>query len=123
MIEKKHAKKFLEALFSGKITESEKILENLAKRHNSEEDRRYLLALKGIFYSYVNDDYDALIFKLFKEDNLKKFRKETLEHMERLANRPVVGHDPYFRAWIDVINLLDELPTPHKLKTVTTAEQ
>ncbi len=116
MIQPKDTKRFLEALFSGRLTEADNILNRLAKRHNTPEDMRYLKALDGLMYSYVNDDKEALIYRLYRSENLEDYRRRVLEDMRRLSNRPVVGDDPFFKAWVDVLELLDKVPHPHKIK-------
>ena len=116
MIQPKDTKRFLEALFSGRLTEADNILNRLAKRHNTPEDMRYLKALDGLMYSYINEDREALIYRLYRSDNPKDYRQKVLNDMKRLANRPVVGDDPFFKAWVDVLELLDKLPQPHKIK-------
>ncbi len=116
MIQPKDTQKFLQALFSGHITESEKILEKLARKYKEPEDAQYLHALQGIFYSYVNDDYDSLIFRIFTRRDMRESRREIQKYLEKMASRPIVGNDPYFKAWADVLALLDKLPHPHKIK-------
>lgn len=116
MIQPKDTKRFLEALFSGRLTEADNVLSRLAKRHKTPEEQRYLKALDGLMYSYVNDDKEALIYRLYRADNPEDYRRRALNDMRRLANRPVVGEDPFFKAWADVLEMLDKLPQPHKIK-------
>ena len=122
MIQPKETKKFLEALFSGRLTEADNILSRLAKKHNTPEDQRYLKALDGLMYSYVNDDKEALVYRLYRADNPHDYREKVLKDMQRLANRPVYGEDHFFKAWVDVLSMLDDLPQPHKIKQKTAEE-
>jgi len=114
-------KRFIEALFSGRITESEKILETMSSRSTSDEHRRYLLALQGIYYSYVNDDYDSLLFRIFRRKELFNKRSTIAKSFARLAQRPGRGEDPYFKAWGMVMRILDKSPRPHKLRNGATS--
>ncbi|MEM3082966.1 MAG: hypothetical protein QXM50_05415 [Candidatus Caldarchaeum sp.] len=56
LVSKKETEEFLETLFRNRLTEAERILQQLAEKHP--EDTRYLHALRGIYLSYVGEDKD-----------------------------------------------------------------
>jgi len=113
---KQAVKSFFTLLFSGKISKAEEALKRIRKRYKLGENDPYYKALYGIYYTYTTDDRDSFIYKLWnrylngeKKSSLKKHFKDILEK----------AYDPperFIRAWLDLINLLDSLPKPHKIK-------
>jgi len=105
-------KNFFTLLFSGKISKAEESLSRLEKKLGN---NGYYKALYGIYYAYITDDRDSFIFQLWKrylggEDkaNLKKIFTDLLKE----------AYDPpkdFIQAWIDLIDMIDSLPVPHKL--------
>ena len=113
---KKVVKNFFTLLFSGKISKAEEALKRIRKRYKLGEDDPYYKALYGIYYAYTTDDRDSFIYKLWnrylngeKKSSLKKHFKDILE---KAYNPP----ERFIRAWLDLIDLLDSLPKPHKIK-------
>jgi len=111
----KMVKSFYVTLFSGKISEAEKILEKLKKNLNEEKDAGYYDALYGIYYAYINDDLESFVYKVWMDENLRKQRKKLAEEFERMAKLPFTTRPGFYRAWSDFLNMLNELPVPHKL--------
>jgi hypothetical protein len=114
MVSTKSIKKFYTLLFSGKISESEKTLEYIRKKIGDQNP--YYNALYGIYYSYVNDDVDSYIFKLW-ERYLNGADKKTLyEEVERLIEGSYNPPADFLQAWLDLISMIDQLPVPHKIE-------
>lgn len=111
----KIVKAFYVALFSGKISEAEKNLEKIKKNLNNENDAGYYDALHGIYYAYVNDDFESFVYKIWMDENLKKQRKKLAEEFEKKSRLPFTINPGFYRAWSDFLNMLHELPLPHKL--------
>ncbi len=109
---REETKAFLNTLFQGRITESERLLSSLREKHP--DDQRYISALEGILTSYVNDDMDSLLFRLYGWKELWRKRAEIQKYMEGLATR-IEPEDRYFRAWVEVLKLLDKVHKPHKM--------
>ncbi|MEM3113832.1 MAG: hypothetical protein QXY72_01645, partial [Nitrososphaerota archaeon] len=101
----KSVRKFYALLFSGKISESEKSLEYIRKKigdHNP-----YYKALYGIYYSYVNDDRDSYIFKLW-ERYLDGVDRETLKNeMKKLLEESYNPPREFLQTWLDLVNIMD----------------
>ena len=113
---KQAVKNFFTLLFSGKISKAEEALKRIRRRYKLGESDPYYKALYGIYYAYTTDDRDSFIYKLWnrylngeKKSSLKKHFKDILE---KAYNPP----ERFIRAWLDLINLLDSLPKPHKIK-------
>ena len=114
--------KFFTLLFSGKLSEAERTLERIRKRYKLGEEHGYYRALYGIYYTYVNEDRDSYVFHLW-ERFLGGASKRTLANQVRELLKTM--HDPpreYLKAWLDLIDLLDKLPTPHKIKKPVSQE-
>jgi len=113
---KRALKNFFTLLFSGKLSKAENSLEGIRKRYKLGKDDPYYKALYGIYYTYTSDDRDSFIFKLWerylngeKKNALRRSFKEILEK----------SYDPprrFIKAWLDLIDMLDILPRPHKIK-------
>jgi len=113
---KQAVKNFFTLLFSGKISKAEEALKRIRRRYKLGESDPYYKALYGIYYAYTTDDRDSFIYKLWnrylngeKKSSLKKHFKDILE---KAYNPP----ERFIRAWLDLIDLLDSLPKPHKIK-------
>lgn len=111
----KMVKKFFVALFSGKISEAEKMLEKLKKSLSDDNDSGYYDALYGIYYAYVNDDLESFVYKVWMNQDMKKQRKKLAEEFERKANSPFTINPGFYRAWSEFLKMLSELPLPHKI--------
>jgi hypothetical protein len=111
-VSREETRAFLNTLFQGRIAESERLLTSLRDKHK--DDPRYIHALEGILTSYVNDDIDSLLFRLYGRKELWRKRAEIMKYMERLAKR-MDHEDRYFRAWADVLGLLEKVHKPHKM--------
>lgn len=109
--------KFLERLFNGRIQESERLLERLAKKAESEEDRELHRVLYGIYYSYTTDDSESLLFKLYSDGRISDLRQKYKEALEKAAIEPDGRRNTFLDIWIKVIDLLDKLPIPHKFRS------
>ncbi|MCS7142464.1 MAG: hypothetical protein NZ920_01530 [Aigarchaeota archaeon] len=108
--------RFLDRLFNGHIQDSEKMLERLSKRIESDEDVQLYRALYGIYYSYTTEDRDSLIYKLYRDGRLSDDRKKYRESLERLLNEPDGSKNEFIRVWLRVIDLLEKAPLPHKFR-------
>lgn len=116
MVSSKEAfRKFLATLFSGKISDAEKMLESLKKKLEKEEEKGYYEAIYGIYYSYVNDDMESLVFKLWTDDFIKRSKDRIVEELKDRSSSKFSELPGYYKAWIDFIEMMDKLPTPHKL--------
>jgi len=105
---------FLETLFRNRLSDAERILQQLEVKHP--DDKRYLHALRGIYMSYTGDDRDSLLFMLFTNPELSKMIKAVRDEIRRLAM--MWGQvDRYFEAWKTVLENLSKLPRPAKLET------
>jgi len=109
-------KNFFTLLFSGKLSKAEEALDRIRRRYKLSENDGYYKALYGIYYSYISDDRDSYIFELWrrylageKKEDLKAAFKELLEG----SLEPPRG---FIQAWLDLIDIIDSLPTPHKLE-------
>jgi len=108
-------KNFFTLLFLGKLSKAEETLRRIQKRYKLKETDGYYKALYGIYYAYISDDRDSFLFHLWKrylagekKDKLKVAFKDLLEK----------SYDPpedFIQAWLDLISMIDSLPTPHKL--------
>ncbi|MCD6236299.1 MAG: hypothetical protein J7J94_04860 [Thaumarchaeota archaeon] len=113
---KQVVKNFFTALFSGKPSKAESTLKRIQKRYKLGENDPYYKALYGIYYAYISDDRDAFIFNLWNKylggEKKKNFKNEFKDLLEKAYDPP----ERFIRAWLDLIDLLDSLPKPHKLK-------
>ncbi len=113
---RKVLKNFYGFLFSGKLSKAEAALKRIQKRYKFKDGDGYYKALYGIYYVYVSGDRDSYLFHLLRryldgesKESLKKSFRDLLE----------ASYDPpsdFIRAWLDLINLLDSLPKPHRLE-------
>ncbi len=111
----KMIKTFYITLFSGKISEAEKVLEKIKKNLSDENDTGYYNALYGIYYAYINDDFESFVYKIWVDERLKKHRRKLAEEFEKKAKLPFTTNPGFYRAWSDFLNMLHELPVPHKI--------
>jgi len=113
---KRAVKNFLTLLFSGRLSKAEKALERIRKRYRLSGDDGYYRALYGIYYSYVSDDRNSYVFKVWERflngESKRSIERSFRELLRDLYNPP----SDFIRAWIDFIRMLDKLPTPHKFK-------
>lgn len=116
-ITKRRVKKYLTNLFDGKIAEAERILQRIAADAQTEEEKNYIEALQGIHYAYSTADEEAFVTRLFSsEENLRK-RKRFIESITQAANRPMVStRKGFYYAWIDLLSMVRDLPTPHRFR-------
>lgn len=108
----KAVKNFFTLLFSGKISKAEESLARLEKKLGN---NGYYKALHGIYYAYITDDQDSFIFQLWRR-YLSGEDKAKLKEM--FADLLKEAYDPpkdFIQAWIDLIDMMDSLPVPHKL--------
>jgi len=113
---KRVVKNFFTLLFSGKISKAEESLRRIRRRYKLGEDDPYYKALYGIYYAYTTDDRDSFVYKLWdrylngeKKGSLKKHFKDVLQEAYNPPER-------FLKAWLDLIDLLDSLPKPHRIK-------
>ena len=113
---KRAVKNFLTLLFSGRLSKAEKALERIRKRYRLSGDDGYYRALYGIYYSYVSDDRNSYVFKVWERflngESKRSIERSFRELLRDLYNPP----SDFIQAWIDFIRMLDKLPTPHKFK-------
>lgn len=116
VIKKNMIKDFYEKLFNGKISEAENILLNIEKSIKIEDnfEKEYLNALRGIFYVYSNWDEDSFLVRFLK--NEKRKRLEIIKIIKEIYKNPINNEkDGFYEAWIDLLNMLPQLPTPHRI--------
>lgn len=111
---KNTAKKFFILLFKGRLSEAERILGRMKKRLG--EDNGYYRALYGIYYAYVNDDRDSYVFKLWERFLNGESKRAIANGFRELITEMQAPPREYLQAWLDLISLLDKLPTPHKIE-------
>ncbi|MCS7125313.1 MAG: hypothetical protein NZ929_00140 [Aigarchaeota archaeon] len=109
----KSVKKFFSLLFSGKISDAERSLEYIKKKIGEDD---YYKALYGIYYSYINDDRDSYVFKMW-EKYLDGIDKKTLyNEIKRFMGELYDPPSRFLQAWLDLISMIDQLPKPHKIQ-------
>lgn len=108
----KAVKNFFTLLFSGKISKAEESLRRLEKKL---EGNGYYKALHGIYYAYITDDRDSFVFQLWRRylngEDKKRLKEMFIELLKKAYNPP----KDFIQAWIDLIDIIDSLPVPHKL--------
>jgi len=117
VIKKDMVKDFYKKLFNGKISEAESILLNIEKSIKIEDnfEKEYLNALRGIFYVYSNWDEDSFLVRFF--ENEKRKRLDIIKIFKEIYKNPINNEkDGFYEAWIDLLKMLPELPTPHRLE-------
>jgi hypothetical protein len=117
VIKKDMVKDFYKKLFNGKISEAESILLNIEKSIKIEDnfEKEYLNALRGIFYVYSNWDEDSFLVRFF--ENEKRKRLEIIKIFKEIYKNPINNEkDGFYEAWIDLLKMLPELPTPHRIE-------
>jgi hypothetical protein len=117
VIKKDMVKDFYKKLFNGKISEAESILLNIEKSIKIEDnfEKEYLNALRGIFYVYSNWDEDSFLVRFF--ENEKRKRLEIIKIFKEIYKNPINNEkDGFYEAWIDLLKMLSELPTPHRIE-------
>ncbi|MEN2975060.1 MAG: hypothetical protein ABDH32_05725 [Candidatus Caldarchaeales archaeon] len=116
----KTVKKFYSLLFSGKISEAERKLENIKKKIGEDD---YYKALYGIYYSYVNDDRDSYIFKLWERYLNGLDKKMLIDEIKKFVGDLYDPPKTFLQAWLDLISMIDQLPTPHKIERRDKVEE
>ncbi|MEM2083893.1 MAG: hypothetical protein QXY18_02115 [Nitrososphaerota archaeon] len=122
VIKKNMIKDFYEKLFNGKISEAESILLNIEKSIKIEDnfEKEYLNALRGIFHVYSNWDEDSFLVRFLK--NEKRKRLEIIKIIKEIYKNPINNEkDGFYEAWIDLLKMLPELPTPHRIEKTQTS--
>jgi len=118
-VSKKLVRLFFQALFDGKITESEKILSDIKEKAGGDEaSQRYLQALAGIHYVYATDDKDSLLMTILRSDAWKKRRLALIKEIRSFSSWPTTGQsqEGFYQAWVDLLKMLPSLPEPHRVK-------
>ncbi|RLI45312.1 hypothetical protein DRO64_02720, partial [Candidatus Bathyarchaeota archaeon] len=90
---KRAVKNFLTLLFSGRLSKAEKALERIRKRYRLSEDDGYYRALYGIYYSYVSDDRNSYVFKVWVRF-LNGERKRSVERALQVILRDLYKPPP-----------------------------
>ena len=112
---KRVVKNFFTLLFSGKLSKAEAALKRIQKRYKLEENDGYYKALYGIYYAYISDDRDSFLFHLWRKylngENKKALKKMFKELLKEAYDPP----SSFIQAWLDLIEMIDSLPTPHRL--------
>ena len=112
---KRIVKNFFSLLFSGRLSKAEETLNRIKKRLD-QEDEGYYKALYGIYYAYVSDDRDSYLFQLWRkylDGEDKSMLKRSFTELLKASYDPPKG---FIQAWLDLIDMMDSLPTPHKLE-------
>lgn len=121
-VSKKLVRSFFQALFEGKLTESQKILSQIeGKAGKDKASQKYLQALSGMHYVYATDDKDSLLMTTLRSDARRKRRLALAKEIKNFSSWPTVdqGDEGFYRAWIDLLKMLPKLPEPHRVKQET----
>ncbi len=121
-VSRRVVEKFFTLLFSGKLSEAERTLERIRKRYKLGEDDPYYKALYGIYYTYVNDDRDSYVFHLWEQFMEGVSKRRLAGQVRDLLKTMQEPPERYLKAWLDLIDLLDKLPEPHKIKKAVSQE-
>lgn len=108
--------KFAKTLFEGRITDAEKILASLKRRISTEEEKRAYLALYGLYFSYTSEDKDSLLFKLYTNGDAVTNSQKFLKVIKETSINVLGKQDAYIEVWKIILNNIDKIPVPHKLK-------
>jgi len=122
-VSKRAVKKFFKLLFSGKLSEAERTLQRIKKRYKLGDDDGYYMALYGIYYTYINDDRDSYIFKLWERFLNNEGKRSLSKSFRELLKTMYQPPEKFLKAWLDLIGFIDELPVPHKIKKEMEAKQ
>lgn len=118
-VSKRLVRSFLQALFEGKLTESQKILSQIEEKAGKDEaSQKYLQALSGMHYVYATDDKDSLLMTTLRSEARRKRRLALAKEIKSFSSWPTVdqGDEGFYRAWIDLLKMLPKLPEPHRVK-------
>jgi len=118
-VSKKLVRSFFQALFEGKLAESQKILSQMeGKAGKDKASQKYLQALSGMHYVYATDDEDSLLMTTLRSDARRKRRLALVKEIKNFSSWPTVdqGDEGFYRAWIDFLKMLPKLPEPHRVK-------
>ena len=120
---KRALKNFYTLLFSGKFSKAERALERIKKRYKLGDDDGYYRALYGIYYAYSTEDRNSFLFELWRRylegESIRSLRRSFREALKKIYEPPA----DFIQAWLDLIGMLGELPTPHKLKPSEVKKQ
>lgn len=122
-VNKRHVKKFFKLLFSGKLSEAERMLQRIKKKYRLRDNDGYYMALYGIYYAYINDDRDSYIFKLWERFLNNEDKSSLSKSFRELLKTTYQPPEKFLKAWLDLIGLIDELPIPHKIKKERETKQ
>lgn len=118
-VSKKLVRTFFQALFEGKLTESEKILSDIKEKAGEDEaSQRYLQALSGMHYVYTTDDTDSLLMTTLRSEAWRKRRLALMKEIRSFSSWPTTGQSEqgFYQAWIDLLKMLPRLPRPHRVE-------
>ena len=118
-VRKKLVRLFFQALFDGRITESEKILSDIKEKAGEDEaSQRYLQALSGMHYVYTTDDRDSLLMTTLRSEAWRKRRLSLMKEIKSFSSWPTTGQSEqgFYQAWIDLLKMLPRLPRPHRVE-------
>ncbi len=109
-------KNFFTLLFSGKLSKAEEALKRIQKRYGLKESDGYYKALYGIYYAYISDDRDSFLFHLWKRYLAGEKKEELKAKFKDLLEKAYSPPEDFIQAWLDLISMMDSLPTPHKFE-------
>lgn len=113
---KKLVLKFTKTLFEGRISEAEKMLASFKKKVKTEEEKRIYLALYGLFFSYTSEDTDSLLFKIYTDNDVSSQAQRIFKVIKEVSVPVLDERDPYLDVWTIILNNIDKIPVPHKLR-------
>ncbi len=113
---KKLVLKFTKTLFEGRISEAEKMLASFKKKIKTEEEKRIYLALYGLFFSYTSEDTDSLLFKIYTDNDVSSQAQRIFKVIKEVSVPVLDERDPYLDVWTIILNNIDKIPVPHKLR-------
>lgn len=118
-VSKKLVRSFFQALFEGRLSESQKILSQIGEKAGKDEaSQKYLQALSGMHYVYATDDKDSLLMTTLRAESRRKRRLALMKEIKGFSSWPTVGEsdEGFYRAWIDLLRMLPRLPQPHRVR-------
>ncbi|MEM4212679.1 MAG: hypothetical protein QXX16_06460, partial [Nitrososphaerota archaeon] len=80
------------------------------------EEKRIYLALYGLFFSYTSEDTDSLLFKIYTDNDVSSQAQRIFKVIKEVSVPVLDERDPYLDVWTIILNNIDKIPVPHKLR-------